>query len=219
VLLPHEWKAVAFVDMDVIFDSASWASDALGLLLSTSWPVVGQLHSHVVDMDANENAMALYQGCAYLTTYNKRSVHGGPQYQHPGMTMMMNRAAFEKMGIYEYGIVGSGDYLSFSSIKGEAALSFPKNMTQGFKDSVLDFERKARGVLVLYVPGTIRHFYHGSKENRRYISRNDIMERYTYAPGRHLVRDNSGLLQPSAFCPSNLVADMSEYFKERKEDD
>lgn len=218
-LLPHDWSAVAYVDMDIIFESPTWASDAVKILLSTKDPILGQLHSHIVDMDREENAMSLFQGCAYLTTHKKGNVYGGPKYQHPGLTFMMNRAAYDKLGIFDIGIIGSGDYLSFWAIKGMAKYSFPIGISEAFKKKVFEYEKKAMGIIMTYVPGVVRHFYHGSKENRKYIGRNEIMIKHKFDPDTHLVRDKNGLLQPSKNCPDELVKDVYKYFTERKEDD
>ncbi len=48
-LLPPNWKAVAWIDMDIIFESPHWASDALRVL-NVKEPKYIQLFSHAVDM-------------------------------------------------------------------------------------------------------------------------------------------------------------------------
>ena len=70
-----------------------------------------------------------------------------------------------------------------------------------------------------YVPGVIRHYFHGTKKNRKYSERWQILVKHQYSPYKHLILDVNGILQPSPECPPELIPDILNYFKERNEDD
>jgi FkbM family methyltransferase len=68
---------------------------------------------------------------------------------------------------------------------GKAHLSYPGNVTQGYKDSVLAWQRLARAHIkgnVGYVPGLIAHDHHGPKRCRRYHDRWQILARNQFNP-------------------------------------
>ena len=70
-----------------------------------------------------------------------------------------------------------------------------------------------------YVPGVIRHHYHGSKKNRQYSERWQILLDHFYSPLLHLVKNEDGLIIPSPECPKELLDDILTYFKQRNEDE
>jgi hypothetical protein len=69
-----------------------------------------------------------------------------------------------------------------------------------------------------YVPGVIRHYFHGSKQNRKYMERWQILVKHQYDPYKHTTYDH-GLLIPSKECPPELLKDILQYFRERNEDE
>jgi hypothetical protein len=69
------------------------------------------------------------------------------------------------------------------------------------------------------VPGVIRHYFHGSKKNRRYTERWEILIKHNFDPFDHITTDEKGLLIPSRNCPQELLDDIMNYFSERNEDE
>jgi hypothetical protein len=69
-----------------------------------------------------------------------------------------------------------------------------------------------------YVPGVIRHYFHGSKENRKYGDRWKILLNHNFSPREHLTHDETGILIPSPECPREMLDEILNYFKERNED-
>lgn len=81
---------------------------------------------------------------------------------------------------------------------------------------MLDFQNKAKKLRLGYVQGVIRHHYHGTKKNRRYTERWEILKNHKYSPDDMLYDNN--ILVPDKL--SNIFRnDILNYFKERKEDD
>ena len=217
-LLPKTWKAVAWIDADIEFENTCWALDALKVL-NGSRDVV-QLFSHAVDMDKRHNAMSIFPSFGFQ--YSKKSLYGGTGVNmwHPGFAWACTRKAYDKMGgLYDLSILGSGDHnMSFSFI-GNGKKSININTTDEYKQSINDFESKANQLRLGYVPGVIRHYFHGSKKNRKYQERWCILVDNQYNPEIHITKNNDGLLVPTKDCPQAMLDSILQYFEERNEDE
>ena len=213
-LLPKGWKSFAWIDADIEFESPTWAQDALRIL-NGSQDIV-QLWSHAVDMDDNENTMKVFEGFGYQYTKDREF---GKTLWHPGFAWAMNRRAYEKLGgLYELSILGAGDHNMALSLIGKGQKSINVGATPEYKKSILQFETRARGLRLGYVPGVIRHYFHGTKKNRRYAERWSILVKNKYDPTKHMKKNPQGLLVPTDTCPPKLLEDIMKYFKQRNED-
>jgi hypothetical protein len=217
-LLPEGWKAFAWIDADLEFESTTWASDALKVL-NGSKDII-QLFSHAVDMDASKNAMSIFPSFGFQ--YSKGSKYGlpGVNMWHPGFAWACTRRAYEKMGgLYERSILGAGDHNMSFSIIGNGVKSVNVATTQDYKDSLLEFEKGASNLRLGYVPGVIRHYFHGTKRNRKYGERWRILIDNEYSPNLHIMHNKDGLLVPTPECPKMLLDQIFKYFSERNEDE
>jgi hypothetical protein len=216
-LLPNTWRAFAWIDADIEFESTTWASDALKVL--NGYKDVIQLFSHAIDMDPKKNAMSIFPSFGFQ--YSKGSTYGGNGINmwHPGFAWAMTRRAYEKIGgLYDKSILGAGDHNMAFSIIGNGLKSINDATEQGYKDSITEFELKAKILRLGYVPGIIRHYFHGSKKDRKYSERWKILISHSYSPNLHVKYDKSGLLVPISACPKGLLDDIMKYFAERNED-
>jgi hypothetical protein len=217
-LLPKDWKAVAWIDADLEFESASWASDTLKILNGCSDIV--QLFSHCSDMDKHEQPMQLFQSFGFQ--YCKKKTYGGVglHFWHPGFAWAMTRKAYDKVGgLYEKSILGSGDHNMALSLIGNGARSINERTTDAYKKSVELYQTKQQPLRLGYVPGVIRHYFHGSKQNRKYKERWQILVKHQYNPYKHITHDEHGLIIPSKQCPPGLLEEITQYFRERNEDE
>lgn len=217
-LLPKTWKAFAWVDADVEFENPSWALDTLKIL--NGCKDVVQIYSHAVDMDKDNNAMSIFSSFGFQ--YSKNSPYGGTGINmwHPGFAWAMSRKAYEKVGgLYELSILGAGDHNMAFAFLGSSAKSLNMSVTQDYKQSVVDFETHAKRLRLGYVPGVIRHYFHGSKKNRKYQERWRILVDNKYSPSLHITTDASGLLIPTKDCPQEMLDSILAYFEERNEDE
>ena len=216
-LLPSNWKAVAWVDADVEFDNPYWATYTLRVLNNGKDFV--QLFTNAFDMDIDEQILNIFTGFGYQ--YSKNFKKGKElNYWHPGFAWACNRKAYEQIGgILEEGILGSGDNIMCHSFIKEAPQRLKKGMTNEYMDFVKNKQDKFDGLNLGYIPGTIRHFYHGKKENRNYYGREDILIRHKYDPNTFIRRDAKGLIIPSETCPKEFLKDIMDYFEERNEDE
>lgn len=215
-LLPSTWKAMAWIDADVEFDHAHWATDALKVL--NGHRDVVQLYSHAVDMDKDLNAMNIFPSFGFQ--YCKNSKYGvGMNMWHPGYAWACTRRAYDRMGgLYEDSILGSGDHNMAFAFLGQCDKSLNCNVSQGYKDSLAEFQKRAANLRLGYVPGVIRHHFHGQKKNRKYNERWQILVDNQYDPSTHITKHN-GLLVPTQTCPPQLLKSIMDYFLERNEDE
>ncbi len=220
LLLPEKWKAFAWIDADIEFDSPFWASNTLKLLNGTF--DILQLWSHCADLDKNENAMTIFNsaGYQYVKDTNSYNNSKGINYWHPGYAWACTRKAYERMGgLYDLSILGSGDNVMMLSLLGNGMNALNEKSSDGYKKSVREYQEKVKNLRFGYVPGIIRHFFHGSKKNRKYSERWNILLNNNFDPDIHLEYDRNGVLIPSRNCPEKLLCDILNYFRERNEDE
>ena len=93
------------------------------------------------------------------------------------------------------------------------------NYHDDYKNSILEFQKKAKKLRLGYTPGIIRHYYHGSKKNRQYTERWKILIDHAYSPVNHTTYDKNGILIPTQSMSQEFINDILNYFKERKEDE
>jgi hypothetical protein len=217
-LLPKSWKAFAWIDADIEFENSSWALDTLKVL--NGCKDIVQIFSHALDMDKIQNSMFIFPSFGYQ--YTKKSTYGGTGINmwHPGYAWACTRKAFEGMGgLYEVSILGSGDHNMSLAFIGNGVKSLNGLTTDDYKKSIKEFEKKVINLRLGYIPGVIRHYYHGSKKDRKYSERWKILVDRAYCPSLHITKNKDGLLVPTKECPQELLDDILIYFKERNEDE
>ncbi len=218
-LLPKSWKAFAWIDADIEFENASWALDTLKVL--NGCRDIVQLFSHAVDMNKEEDPMTIFQSFGYQYTKNKKYGIPGPHnYWHPGFAWAITRKAYEKIGgLFDKSILGSGDNNIALSLINKGLRSVNEKASDNYKKSVEEYQKKIYGLRLGYIPGVIRHYYHGSKKNRKYLERWQILINNSYDPYLHVTYDDFGLLIPTKECPTLLLEEIYQYFLERNEDE
>ena len=217
-LLPPKWKAFAWIDADVEFDNNTWALDTLKIL--NGCKDVVQLFSHCVDMHKGESNINIFNGFGYSFNKQKKFTLKGLDYWHPGYGWAITRKAFEKIGgLYDKGILGSGDSIMALSFINKCDTMTNINYSADYNNSMLEFQKKAKNLRLGYVPGIIRHHYHGSKKNRKYTERWRLLMKHTYSPIDHVTYDERGILIPTENMTEECILNIMEYFTERKEDE
>ena len=121
------------------------------------------------------------------------------------------------MGLYDKGILGSGDYIMCQGYFGKAAFGH-KSLTY-FKDNVETYITNLSDIKIGYIPTNIKHYFHGSKVNRKYVERNEILIKYNYNPEKHIQYDEQGVIIPTEDMPKQFLIDIYNYFNERNEDE
>lgn len=219
-LLPENWKAVAWIDSDIEFDNPDWANTTLKIL-NGSKDIV-QLFSQVMLMDLNEYTTNIYSGYGfqYAKQHKKTGKSKIHSYWHPGYAWACTRKFYDLAGgLFEYAIIGGGDLQLSACLLSRLTDLANQTPSEDYKEMLIKYESKVAGCTIGYVPVVIRHYYHGSIDNRRYLERQQLLYEHNFSPTLHLTKDGNGLLIPTSSFPQDLLFEICEYFNSRCEDD
>ncbi len=132
----------------------------------------------------------------------------------------MRRSVLDRLPILETGVLGAGDHHMMGALIGRAHLTVPAKIHKNYRKQVLDWQERAREVVngdLGYVNGTILHYFHGAKSNRRYVSRWDILVVHQFDPEKDVYRNCHGVLELEDDKPALRDA-IRTYFRQRDED-
>jgi hypothetical protein len=218
-LLPQDWKAFAWIDADIEFENESWALDTLKILNGEKNIV--QLFSHAIDMAADRTALSIVSSAGYK--YDKKDTYipyKGANYWHPGYAWACTKEAYKNMnGLWQYNILGGGDHVMCINAIHFNLDIYISCFSDDYKEKIDFFQKTSKYLNFGYVPGIIRHNYHGSKENRKYIERIDVLIKYNYSPNLHVTFDSTGILIPTNNMCNDFKNDIYTYFVQRNEDE
>jgi hypothetical protein len=215
-LLPENYRAFAWVDADIEFESCTWAMDTLKIL-NGSRDIV-QIFSHCLDMSASGTNLNIFNGFGYSFTKKKEYTIRGLDYWHPGFAWAITRKAYERLGgLYDLGVLGSGDSIMALSLINKVSFMNHDEYHSDYNQSMFEFQEKAKTLRLGYTPGVIRHYFHGSKINRKYTERWKILMNHKYSPC-NISYNSDGVLVPTETFSEEFKNDIMNYFKERKED-
>jgi hypothetical protein len=215
--LPKSAKYIAWVDADVRFERDDWAEETVHMLQHHS---IVQMFSHAVDLGPSHEAIQYHTGFAFQYR------HGRPRsaaytHWHPGFAWAARRDPLDRVGgLVDTAILGAGDHHMALSLIGAAQESFAGGVTDAYKRPILLWQQRARAAFegnVGYVPGLLRHQWHGGKADRQYESRWQILVDEKFDPELDIVQDSQGLWQLSGNKP-RLRDRLMAYFASRNED-
>ena len=121
--------------------------------------------------------------------------------------------------MYQDAILGSGDNIIALSIINKGLKAINESSTDGYKESILEYQKNSSKLRLGYIPGIINHYFHGSKVNRKYNERWQILLKHNFDPKIHITTNNQGIIIPTQLCPQEMLDEIMEYFKERNEDE
>jgi hypothetical protein len=229
--LPSDWKYLCWIDADIRFSRPDWVKATIHQLqhyqviqlfseaqdLNPSYEPFQRHESFCASYDRNR---PLFQDNCYAPN-RKRLI----QY-HPGFAWAARREAIEAVGgLLDTAILGAGDYHMAKALIGKASESYDGRVTDGYKKAVLQWQAKAECFIkreIGYLSGLITHFFHGSKKNRYYANRWQILTKHGFDPEIDLHRNAQGLLNlhvPQDERVYRLRDDIKKYFSMRNEDD
>ena len=216
-LLPTNYKAFAWIDADIEFENNNWALDTLKILNGSK--DILQVFSHCIDMNEDNTTLNIFNGFGYSFNKGKKYTAKGSDYWHPGYAWAITRKAYEKIGgLYDVGILGSGDSIMALCLINKCEFNQNINYSDDYNNSMVEYQKKMNKLRFGYTPGVIRHYYHGSKQNRRYTERWKILMKYNFSPYKDIKYDDKGILIPTENFCEGFKDDIMNYFKERKED-
>ena len=223
--LPAKWTKIAWVDCDVLFVNPSWAVQTAKLLTRH---VVVQPYAHIIRLPRGHND---YRGegrsCkSFASIYNDPLVltrEGWDAHGHTGFAWAARRGFFQDCGLYDACILGSGDHCIAHALAGEPGCSCIVKQLIGTPARYAHYCAWAvraydacRGE-VGCVPGTLLHLWHGDDKNRKYVERQDKLNRLDFDPAADIRVDAAGCWEWCSNKPA-LRQWAIDYFNCRKED-
>eukprot|EP01022_Parablepharisma_sp_SALTPOND_P026857 TRINITY_DN65081_c0_g1_i1.p1 TRINITY_DN65081_c0_g1~~TRINITY_DN65081_c0_g1_i1.p1 ORF type:complete len:395 (+),score=49.17 TRINITY_DN65081_c0_g1_i1:78-1187(+) len=138
----------------------------------------------------------------------------------PGLCWAARREVLEKLGgLLDFTITGAADKYMAYAFTGTLNMSvFP--IEGAYKEAIKEWQVAASNVVkgkVTYVPGTVYHYWHGTRKNRQYYVRECMLKEFDFNPKTDLVREESGLYKFTGNKPE-LYAKLMDYFIGRKEE-
>ena len=202
--LPTNVEYVAWIDADVLFENSDWHVHAIEQL--REWPTA-QLFSTALWLDAEGREEMQFTSAAALK-HHPQEGHWG----HPGFAWAARRSAL-KAGFFDADPTGGADTFMSDHFCGYKNSS-PK--TRAMSEAYATWRRRtAYGVGV--VAGTIRHLFHGTWTDRRYVERSRFVTDFNFDPARDLAVDTNGLWRWTDANPGMRAA-FESYMPKRKDD-
>jgi hypothetical protein len=218
--LPGDAKYIAWIDADISFRKKDWAFETVHSLQQYDFV---QPWSDCYDLGPNDDHIAVHRSFCRLWHDRKPIVPSGGNYQfaHPGYAWAATRTALDWLGgLIETAALGAGDHHMALGLIGRVAESVPGNITPSYLRPLLQWQARARTHIagnISYVPGSIEHAWHGSKDKRKYVDRWSIITKYQFDPDRDLKRNSWGVLELAGNKPELRHA-IDAYFRARDED-
>jgi hypothetical protein len=216
----HGWKYVACIDSDIEFSRSDWVKETLEHL--QHYHVV-QPWSDAYDLGPQQQHIGHYR--SFCRQYLQRQPHGpGYDYWHSGYAWAYTRQAWDWLGgLMDTCIIGSADYHMAWALIGQVTKTYGVNdMTKldAYGKRLLRWEQNAMSHIckdIGYVEGSIKHFWHGPKVNRKYNERWEILQSNGYDPDLDLKRNAYGVFELTGRS-IKLRDDLRDYFRQRNDD-
>jgi hypothetical protein len=123
-------------------------------------------------------------------------------------------------GLFDTAVLGSADrHMALSFIE-KGHLAYPKGISKGYVEQLQLWEDRCKKHIrknVGHMPGSLMHYWHGKKADRRYQDRWKILVKHKYDPEFDLKLDEQGLYQYTGNKP-DMEYDIRRYFMARNED-
>ncbi len=222
--LPPDWKYVAWIDADVQFARPDIVEETLHQLQHFS---VVQMFSHSTDLGPRHQPLGSFQGfVAQWMRHNGNVPSKMEEYGvwHPGYAWACRRDAWDHLGgLIDFGIVGSADSYMACGLIGEMARSLSPEIARDcpiYTAWCMEWQTRAEMYIkrnIGFVDGLLLHYFHGSKKNRGYVNRSEILWRSHFDPSADIKRDWQGVWQLTDQ-KTALRDQLRGYFRSRDED-
>ena len=226
--LPDNWAYVAWVDADTFFRRKDWAKATVHAL--QHYDIV-QPWTTAYDLGPQDQHLAAHNSFCHAY-WNGNPVipkgptfwvqNGGPYaYPHPGYAWAATRRTIHSLGkLLEVGALGAGDHHMALALVGAVRSSTPKDLAASYYRILDQWEQRALYHInhnIGYVSGTIEHFWHGKKADRKYVDRWKILTDNDFDPDMDIKYNPYGVIELSGNKPE-LSRQIDQYFRARNED-
>ncbi len=217
--LPRDWKYLAWIDGDVTFQNDNWALETIHAL--QHYPVV-QPWSECIDLGPNGNALQMFRSFGSLVQKGVKHSFKDPNYPmgHSGYAWACTRTFWENTGgLIDDAILGAADHHMAWAMINRVDYSVNKAMSDSYKNKLRAWQflaNRETNAHIGAVPGLLHHAWHGSKTNRFYRERWQILVQHKFDPVKDLRKDAQGLYYLTG--KPHLKEDIKQYFRSRNED-
>jgi len=203
--IPEKYTKLLFLDCDIIFQNPNWYEEISNAL--NSYNIIHPFEN------------AIWLDITYKNIlYRKHSVIKKEIYDinaddrfstHTGFGWAFQRNWFNKIGFFQYSIVGGGDT---SSYKGWLKIPINEKYIIDEYKKFLNFEKPS----ISYINGIVYHLYHGTLENRQYTDRSLILNDIANVKDILIIEEN----KPFQFKPEYkyLNDKIKQYLQNRNDD-
>ncbi|MCG8456791.1 MAG: hypothetical protein MI919_10970, partial [Holophagales bacterium] len=219
--LPPEYDKVAWLDCDLIFDNPFWPAQADSAL--DRFAAVQLFERVTREAPPGIEETETEHGVVWGLAHGRRLDQPVPVHGSPGFAWAARREILEECGLYDKLILGAADYAMVHTMYGTYLedYSFPKRIVSEKEFALFlpwaeRFHRRVAGK-VGWVPGRIRHLWHGRQADRRYGTRLIDMRPYDFDPAVDIRIGNDQCWQWATDKPG-LHDYVARYFAERRED-
>ena len=198
-------RYIAWIDADVLpmRPTREWLEETVEQL--QHYEVV-QMFETAIDLDPNHTMMGqpvksfmaryIQSGCQLPERGGFWADYYSKAHGHPGYAWACTRNAFDHLGgLIDFAILGAGDRHMALGLIGCMEQSF-EHLNKAYRQALMQWQMRAERWIkrdVGYVAGSIFHFFHGKKRDRRYESRWKILKDNDFDPAKDIKKDAQGL--------------------------
>ena len=240
VVSKTDYKYLAWVDADVLFQNPTWVKDACDKL--EDYMVIQTFDSaSLLDHDLNvkqipEEYYGLPQRHLSAIKYweltgsdTQRPVNlGGPPKSQCGFAWASCREFFEQLGMEERNVFGDSDSFMLAALTGgEPFFNVHIHNCMGpgtvsafndYKDSLRKLASDLGKDLVSCSKGALYHLQHGSLAGKQYVDRLTMIREGRYDCFMDIQKDKNGLFSLTDSATPKLRENLIKYFNDREED-
>lgn len=228
--LPEEANYLALVDADINFQRADWAAETVHMLQHHR---VGQPWSHAIDLAPDRTPLPNEWGNIIDRSFAAAWIAGdvdvpvdgyGPSRQpsrallvnakrkdfrqHYGFAWAIRKETYSAIGgLPDWLVTGSADFHSALAFAGKLSSS-EAYISAGCTRRLREFAKRCDEHVrqdIGVVPGLIHHGFHGTKAQRNYLTRKDILVEANFDPDNDLTWDWQGI--PSLAGDNRILRD------------
>lgn len=207
--IPNKYNKLCFLDGDLIFTNLNWYNEISDLL--NSFNIIHHFCNYY-DIDITYTKKSTKKMTTVLHYRTKKNIINFEKF-HPGLGCAFQRDWYNKVGFFDYALLGAGDIVSLIKF---CNLPDCSNVSLYFDTTFYrDFIKKLASYppSISFINGDIYHLFHGPKNKRQYSSRYDIIK------GRNIEtlveKKENGIFE---FIDEEINKKIKEYFNNRSDD-
>ena len=218
--LPEDWEFVVWMDRDVVFLSEAWVDESIEKLKKSDiiqpWKELEQT------LESSRNPLVQTEGPkkSFLFRIKEEKNPILKRLGHPGMAWGINKNFYNKIKkIPDWFIIGGADRIlacAFLDDNKTIPTGATCSITMAKKTS--EYYQFFKNVKFDYVNCKIYHLCHGSRPNRKYLERIEILAENNFDPNNDIFYNEEKIIEFSKDWNDRASKQIKDYFISRQED-